>query len=88
MFERKIPIRIYGPIEQDGVWRKGNNNELYAQYNGNTIVRFAKINRLRWAGHVQSMWMTNVRQKELSNTKRKIGRPKNRCCLLYTSRCV
>ena len=55
VFEKKTLRRIYWPIQQDGVWRKRNNNELYAKYNDIIVVRFAKINRLRWAGYIQTM---------------------------------
>jgi hypothetical protein len=59
------------------VWRKRYNHELYELFNEPDIVKYIKINRLGWAGHV--IHMDNNRTV---NTKpieiRKIGRPKLR----------
>ena len=68
-------------MQRDGAWGKKNYNELYPKYSDITIVRFAKINRSRWAGHVQR---TNDERtakgimKHKKVGKRKVGRPKNR----------
>ena len=51
-FERKILRRIYGPVMDGGRWRIRTNQELYQQCGENDIVKFCKLSRLRWAGHV------------------------------------
>jgi hypothetical protein len=62
------------------VWRKRYNHELYELFNEPDIVKYIKINRVGWAGHV--IRMDNRRVKKAFNTKpkgiRKIGRPKLR----------
>jgi hypothetical protein len=35
-----------------GGWRIRTNQELYQLYGENDIVKFCKLSRLRWAGHV------------------------------------
>jgi len=35
-----------------GEWRIRTNRELYQLYDEKDIVRFCKLSRLRWAGHV------------------------------------
>jgi len=52
IFERKILQRIYGPVTDGGRWRIRTNQELYQLYGENDIVKFCKLSRLRWAGHV------------------------------------
>jgi hypothetical protein len=34
------------------VWKKRYNHELYELFNEHDIVKYIKINRLGWAGHV------------------------------------
>jgi hypothetical protein len=50
--ERKILLRIYGPVMGAGRWRIRTNLELYQQCGENDIVKFCKLSRLTWAGHV------------------------------------
>ena len=52
IFERKILRRIYGPVMDRGCWRIRTNQELYQLSCENDIVKFCKLSRLRWAGHV------------------------------------
>jgi hypothetical protein len=52
IFERKILRRIYGPVIDRGGWQISTNQELYRLYDENDIVKFCKLSRLRWAGHV------------------------------------
>jgi hypothetical protein len=58
-----------------------NRYELYKLFNEPDIVKYIKINRLGWAGHVIRM-DNNRTVKKVFNTKpiriRKIGRPKLR----------
>ena len=63
------------------VFERRYNHELYQLYNEPDIVRYIKINRLRWLGHVQRMEEERVPLK-MSNTNpdgnRRPGRPKAR----------
>jgi len=52
IFERKILRRIYGPVIDGGRWRIRTNQELYQLCGENDVVKFCKLCRLRWAGHV------------------------------------
>ena len=52
VFERKILRAIFGPTNDNGVWRIKYNNELYILYKESDMVTYIKINRLKWAGHV------------------------------------
>ena len=52
IFECKILRRIYGPVTDGGRWRIRTNQELYQLCGENEIVKFCKLIRLRWAGHV------------------------------------
>jgi hypothetical protein len=54
-FERKISRKMYGPIQENGIWRKRCNHELYNLYNDVEISKKAKISRMKWAGHVLRM---------------------------------
>jgi hypothetical protein len=81
VFERRILRCIFGAVQENGVWRKRYNHELYELFNEPDIVKYIKINRLDWAGHV--MCMDNNRTvNKVYDTKpigiRKIGRPKLR----------
>jgi hypothetical protein len=68
-------------VQENGVWRKRHNHELYKLFNEPDIVKYIKINRLGWAGHVIRM-DNNRTVKKVLETKpigtRKIGRPKMR----------
>ncbi|CAG9576128.1 unnamed protein product [Danaus chrysippus] len=52
VFERKVLRKVFGPVKDaDGDYRIRMNHELEALMNRETIVRFIKSQRLRWAGH-------------------------------------
>jgi hypothetical protein len=51
IFERKILRKIYGPTNDNGVWRIRYNQELYGLYNEPDIIKIVKAARLRWLGH-------------------------------------
>jgi hypothetical protein len=53
--ERRIFRCIFGAVQENGVWRKIYNHELYELFNEPDIVKYIKINRLGWAGHVIHM---------------------------------
>jgi hypothetical protein len=53
-FERILRM-IYGPVNDNGIWSTGHNNELYSVYDELDIVKVVKIGRLRWLGQLCSM---------------------------------
>jgi hypothetical protein len=56
VFENRVLRKIFGPKrEEDGSWRKFQNNELHNLYSSPNIVRVIKSRRMRWAGHVAHM---------------------------------
>lgn len=80
-FERKILRRIFGPVKEGESWRLRSNQELSLLYNEMDVVRFIKIGRLRWAGHVVRMGGDETPKKVLEAQmfdKRRVGRPKMR----------
>jgi len=52
IFVRKILRRIYDPVIDGGRWRIRTNQEIYQLCGENYIVKFCKMRRLKWAGHV------------------------------------
>jgi hypothetical protein len=54
VFENRV--LIFGPKrEEDGSWRKLNNDKLHSLCSSPNIVRAIKSRRMRWAGHVARM---------------------------------
>jgi hypothetical protein len=52
VFENRA-LRVFGPQrEEDGLWRKLDNDELHNLYSSYNIVRVIKSRRMRWAEHV------------------------------------
>ena len=73
--------RIYGPICDNGVWRKRYNQELYALFKDVEISRFIKLTRLQWAGHVRRKEDFEICKRIWSTQpedSRKRGRPRLR----------
>jgi hypothetical protein len=81
IFERKILRAIFGPTNENGVWRIKFNDELYTLYKESNIVTYIKVNRLRWAGHVIRLEEQSPARRvlvEVVEGKRQRGRPKLR----------
>jgi hypothetical protein len=77
-FERKIIRRIYGPVRE---WRIRNNEEIDNIIRKKDIVRFVKVRRISWIGHVERMEDSRIPKRvirEKTYTKRRRGRPKVR----------
>jgi hypothetical protein len=56
VFENRVLRRIFGPKRQeDGLWRKLDNDEFYSLHSLLNIVRMIKSRRMRWMGHVACM---------------------------------
>ena len=82
IFERKILRRIYGPVIDGGRWRIRTNQELYQLCGENDIVKFCKLSKLRWAGHVIRQDDDDLSRRVLLSDpggKRPRGRPRLRC---------
>jgi hypothetical protein len=82
VFENRVLRKIFGPkTEEDGLWRKLHNDELYSLYSSPNIVRVIKSRRMRWVAHVACMgegrgvYRVLVRRPE---GKRSLGRPRHR----------
>jgi hypothetical protein len=80
--ERKILRKIYGPTQNpDGSWRIKTNEELRHDMKQESIVKFIKSQRLRWAAHVMRMEKTRTTRKITEWTPHKakqVGRPRLR----------
>ncbi|GFV18146.1 uncharacterized protein TNCV_169491 [Trichonephila clavipes] len=55
IYERKILRFIFAGIQENEMWRRRSNLELYQAYKESEIVNFLKIQRIKWAGHVVRM---------------------------------
>jgi len=62
-----------------GEWRIRTNQELYQLYDEKDIVKFCKLSRLRWAGHVMRQDDDDLARRVLLSEpggKRPRGRPR------------
>ena len=80
-FERKVLRTIFGPLLQNGCWRR-KNSAIYKLYDERD-VKFIECSRLRWAGHVMRVEESDPARKVLCSKPggigdRKRGRPKLR----------
>jgi len=81
IFERKILRKIYGPIQERDIWRIRNNEELNRSINGEDIVKFIKVQRIRWLGNVKRMEVGAIPRKMMEGRLfigRRKGRPRLR----------
>ncbi|GFW14272.1 hypothetical protein TNCV_3548611 [Trichonephila clavipes] len=51
--------------DENGMWRRRSNFELYQSYKASDIINFIKIPRIKWAGHV-------IRMSEDRTTKKSV----------------
>jgi hypothetical protein len=78
VFERKILRKIFGPKNENGIWRLKTNQELDEIIKHKNIINFI---RLSWFGHIERMQGTRMVKaiycwKPIS--RRPIGRRKTR----------
>jgi hypothetical protein len=59
IFERRILRTIYGPINENGMWRTRDSNELYTLYDEIDIVKVIRLGRWMWLGHLCRMQELN-----------------------------
>jgi len=69
--KRKVLRTIFGPVLEDGCRRKHKNSEIYKLYNEHDVVKFIKLGRLTWAGHVIRMEESDPAKNLLHQTRRK-----------------
>ncbi|GFV00090.1 putative endonuclease-reverse transcriptase [Trichonephila clavipes] len=80
IFERKILCCIHDGIQVNGSWRRFNL-ELYKIYKQPNIVKFVKVQRFKWTGHLarrneNHCWKKLFLPKPIEN--RPLGRPQLR----------
>ena len=73
---------MFGPKrDENGEWRRLQNEELHSLYRSLNTVRVIISRRLRWAGHVARMKESRTVFKTLTDKpigKRLLGRPRRR----------
>jgi hypothetical protein len=81
VFERKILRKIFGPNNENGIWRMKTNQELDDIIRRKNMINFIRAQRLSWFDHIERMQGTR-RVKAIyswkSISRRPIGRPKTR----------
>ena len=55
IFERRILRAIYGPTNDNGIWRARYSNELYTVYREVDTVGVVNIGRMKWLGQLCRM---------------------------------
>ena len=81
LFERKILRNIFGPNNENGIWRIKTNQELDEIIKRKNIINFIRAQRLSWLGHIERMQGTRmVKVIYCWNpiSRRPTGRPKTR----------
>jgi len=81
IFERKIFRRIYGAKYENGERKSGTNRELEEMSKGENVVKWIKVQRISWLGHLERMEDDRVPKKtftqELERARRR-GRRRKR----------
>jgi hypothetical protein len=55
--ENRVLRGIFGPKrEEDGSWRKLNNDELHSLYSPPNVIRVIKSRKMMWAEQIARMW--------------------------------
>ncbi|XP_071037725.1 uncharacterized protein [Parasteatoda tepidariorum] len=81
IFERRILRSIFGGKQVDGTWYRRSNSELYRALREPDVVKYVKIQRIKWAGHIIRMNRerpTNIIFSAQPIGSRPRGRPKLR----------
>ena len=61
--DRKVKQKIFGPIHENGCWRKRKISEIHTLYDEYGVVKFIKFGRLRWVGHVMRITESDPAEK-------------------------
>ena len=65
--ERKI-LRIYGPVEEQGIWRIRTNHKLRELYNDTDTAAAINKKRMEWIGHAVRIDQERI-VKKISKSK-------------------
>ena len=79
--QRIFENRIQAELDENGDWRRLQNEELHSLYGSPHVVRVIKSRRLRWVGPVARVEEARSTFKILTGTpsgKRPLGRPNRR----------
>jgi hypothetical protein len=81
VFERRTLTKIFGPENENGIWRIKTNQELDEIIKRKNTINCIRAQRLSWLGHIERMQGTRMVKaihcwKHVS--RRLIGRPKTR----------
>jgi hypothetical protein len=60
VFERKVLRKIFGPTNENGIWRIKTNEELDKIIKHKNIINFTRAQRLGWLGHIERMQETRM----------------------------
>jgi hypothetical protein len=55
VFERNVLKKIFGPTNENGIWRIKTNQELDKITKHKNIINYVRAQRLGWLGHVERM---------------------------------
>lgn len=50
--DRKVLQKIFGPVHENGRWRRHKISEIYTFNDEYGVGKFIKFGRLRWVGYV------------------------------------
>jgi hypothetical protein len=59
-FERKVLRKIFGPTNENGIWRIKTNQGLDKIIKHKNIINFIRAQRLGWLGHIERMQETRM----------------------------
>jgi hypothetical protein len=60
VFERKVLRKIFGPNNENGIWRIKTNQGLNKIMKHKNIVNFIRAQRLRWLGDIERVQGTGM----------------------------
>ncbi|XP_071039850.1 uncharacterized protein [Parasteatoda tepidariorum] len=78
IFERRILRSIFGGKQVDGTWYRRSNSELYRAFREPDVVKYVKIQRIKWAGRMNRESSTHIIFLAQPIGSRPRGRPKLR----------
>jgi len=59
-FERKVSRKIFGPTNENGIWRIKTNQELDKIIKHKNTINFIRAQRQGWLGHIERMQETRM----------------------------
>ena len=81
VFERKVLRKIFGPTNENGIWRIKTKKELDKIIKHKHIITFITAQSLGWFGHIERMQETRMVKAIYSwkpISRKPTGRPKTR----------